>query len=492
MKLRFLYLSLCLMPLTFSCTKPDNSQPIPTPAPPPSPVRPPVSQLSVSPSPGDLSSIEHLTKSDDYEVFVKKTGDPDATYQASFVYKTDNYFKTNPWNIAPRPQESASFVGFSFKDISVDVKIVCKTKTLTSVLLRPLNFSADYTTPTTVDKVITFTMKVPRKLSVEINDTKNPLFLFADVPGTPNPSATYYYGPGVHKIGVYKSISANQSVYIAAGAVVEGSFKIPFGANNVKIEGRGVLTNGNRKDPTSLDYTPMQGFSAIQGKSTNNTLIEGIIITNTTGWTLQMEDYEGNNRNNLYKNLKIVNWNISSDGIWFDGVDNVVDDCFIFNNDDLLTTHGSQRCLIKNTTLWGGRWGNMFMHASFKSSSDITYDNVNVIGKDGGNSLVEVQNGNGSDVTVNNFTMKNTRIEARSATTKWLYIRPKTQKLTNWLFENITLDTKNTNEGEITGTANSPITGMTFRNVKMAGQPTTSLATANVSSNSFVTGITFP
>jgi hypothetical protein len=59
------------------------------------------------------------------------------------------------------------------------------------------------------------------------------------------------------------------------------------------------------------------------------------------------------------------------------------------------------------------------------------------------------------------------------------------------LFENITLDDKNADEGDIYGTANGIIDGITFRNLKMNGTFVTSLATANMDANSYAKNIVF-
>ncbi|MBC7913272.1 MAG: hypothetical protein H7Y07_04030 [Pyrinomonadaceae bacterium] len=475
-----------------SCKK--STPDVSTPAPPTPvvivPVVPSVGTLFVAPSPGNLSTVEHIKESEDYVVEVKKSGE--TTYTKVFVYKTDNYFKVNPFNIAARPQAAASFANFSFSGTSVDVRITSNSA-VNSATIRPLNFGVNFQRTA---NVITFTLDVPRKLSIEFNNRNNPLFLFADAPDVPNTSATYYYGPGVHNIGRKKAISSGQSVYIAAGAVVEGSFSIAYGAQNVKIGGRGVVSNGEWEFPPSLGYSDMQNQSTIRNQGSNNTIIEGIIIANSTGWTLQMESYDGTITNAQYKNLKIINWNISTDGIWFDGINTIVDDCFIFNNDDILTTHQSTNCKISNMVVWGGTYGNLFMQSSYKSSDGIVYENINMIGKDGGKSLIEVQTGTGAKISINNVTFKNMRIEEHLKTAtnfpkKFLFIVPQSQDMNNWIFENVTIDDKNPDEGDIYGTANSLINGITFRNLKMGGAKVMSLTEANMDINGFVSNVRF-
>lgn len=445
--------------------------------------------LVVPPSPGSLSTVEHVKQSGDYTVEVKKSGDTD--YKPCFVYKTDNYFSgRNPFGIGGRSQTAASFTNFSFSGTSIDVRIT-SSFAANSVIIRPLSDGVNFQR---TGNVITFSLSEPKKLSIEVNGRTNPLFIFADAPDVPNTAATYYYGPGVHNIGKNKVITSGQSVYIAGGAVVEGSFNIAFSAQNVSIKGRGILSNGEWEFPTSLGYTDMQSASTIRNLSSNNTLIEGIMIANSTGWTLQMESYDNTITNAQYKNLKIINWNISSDAIWIDGLNTVVDDCFIFNNDDMLTTHGSTNCRVSNMVLWGGTYGNMFMQASFKSSNGITYDDIDVIGKEDshGAQLIEIRDGGTSNISINNITFKNIRVENRRNTnSKFLGIKSKTQTLNNWLFENISIDGANPDEGDIHGTTNGLISGFTFRNLKINGVKASSLGDARMDINSFVSDVKF-
>ncbi len=312
--------------------------------------------LIVPPSPGDLSSVEHLFKSDDYMVEVRKVGD--IAFNTCFVYKTDNY-ASNVYGGEKRKELSASFTNFSFDETAVEVKITVLNASVNSVTIRPLNYEieAKYT-----GNEVTFILPSPKKVSVEINNRLKPLFIFSDNPDIPNTNATYYYGPGVHHVGLKKEIKSNESVYIAGGAVVEGTFKIVQNATNITIRGRGIISNGE------LPTLEMQGgpnndklfanatFSGPYIWSSKNSYItyEGFIIVNGAGWTFAFYSNSGAFHHNTWKNIKEIQWSGCTDGIWFDGDYNTIDDCFIFNNDDLVTTHGSNNCKISNTTLWGG------------------------------------------------------------------------------------------------------------------------------------------
>ena len=458
--------------------------------------------LVVPPSPGDLSNVMHLKQSDDYTVEVKKSNDKE--YTTCFVYKTDNY-ASNSTGTERRPQKAASFTNFSFAGTSIDVRITTKFKAH-SITVRPLNYNI---VATKNGDVFTFTLTSPKKVSVEINDRLNPLFILADAPDVPNTKATYYYGPGVHKVGMHKRIDSNESVYIAGGAVVEGTFLIPDKATNIEVRGRGIISNGSL--PTLAQHAPkyendsLTKYSTFTNTTSNkftissydNTRFEGFIITNSAGWNFGIPDFAHKCHHNSWRNIKEVIWSGCTDGIWFDGDDNIVDDCFIFNNDDQVTTHGSNNCTISNMVIWGGSWGgHLFAHFPWGSSNNILYENINLIGVDGAREVIVVDHSAKTPKTVENITFRNVRIEAHPSyagymSNKFLSFRSKSVTIKNWRFENITIDDKNADEGDIYGTATSQIDGITFKNLRMGGRKVSSLQEANMDVNEFAKNIKF-
>lgn len=445
--------------------------------------------LIVYPSPGDLSSIEHLKKSNDYTVEVRKAGEE--SYTPCFVYKTDNYWVDKYFGSAGKSQTSASLTSFAFDGSPVDVKITFASSA-NSVKIRPLNFGID---PVIKNNVITFTLKEPRKISIEINNRSNPLFLFAEKPDVPNTSATYYYGPGVHNIGLQKKINTNESVYIAAGAVVEGSFVLPYNSSSISIKGRGILTMG-RWPHESVDIAFLGSRSAIKSNGTSFLQMEGIIIANSCGWTIPIYNSDNLTHDNQFRNLKLISWNGNTDGIWVNGNNNIVDDCFIFNNDDVFMSHGATNCKISNIVAWGGPWGRLYWLGPQQSTSDIVFENINLIGKDGGAAVILVDGTSGTSKSINNITFRNLRIEAHPKTSnyntnKFLVFNSADKTINNWLFENVTIDDKNPDEGDLYGTASSAIDGVKFKNVWIGGAKVLSLSEGNMDNNAFATNIIF-
>ncbi len=97
---------------------------------------------------------------------------------------------------------------------------------------------------------------------------------------------------------------------------------------------------------------------------------------------------------------------------------------------------------------------------------------------------------------MSNITFRNLRIEAHPKTSsyntnKFLVLNSGYKGVSNWLFENLSIDDKNVDEGDLLGTANSPINGIKFKNFKLGGAKVNSLLDANMDKNEFATGITF-
>lgn len=442
--------------------------------------------LVVPPNPGNLGAVAHLKQSDDYSVEVKKNND--TTYLPCFVYKTDNY-AGNMFNSEHRIQEAVSFTNFSFSKTSVDVKIKCNFN-VNSVTIRPLNLGI---TSQIKDNVISIKLKTPQKISVEINNRLNPLFILADAPDVPNTKATYYYGPGIHDIGLKKQVKSNESVYIAGGAVVQGTFKFSDSPTNIKFSGRGIITTGNLPhESNNLDS--LIKYSTFAAENTqfpyaSNLTFEGLTLVNGAAWTFTLANTQ--NHDNTFDNLKLISWCGNTDGIWIAGDNHTVDNCFIFNNDDAFASHGSTNCKISNVTVWGGAWGRVFFHQFGASSDNVLFDNIDVIGKDGGTELILVSGSSKPVQNINNFTFKNLRIED-SVNSKLLKIDLVNNKhVTNWFFENITIDKKNAKEGYLYGTSKSLIDGITFRNLKMAGKYVKSFSEANMDKNGYVSNLIF-
>ncbi|MEI7808697.1 MAG: hypothetical protein WCJ07_09465, partial [Verrucomicrobiota bacterium] len=149
--------------------------------------------LEIYPPPGDLSTIANLKQSGDFTVKVNG--------RSCFVYESAKYFK-HPKGWGNRPQTTVSFASFAFSGEPVTVAVTCNYA-INTCTIRPKSAGINFTQN---GNTITFTLKSPQKLSVEVNDQKRPLLIVAEAPDVPDKLATHYFGPGVHKVGTKKEI----------------------------------------------------------------------------------------------------------------------------------------------------------------------------------------------------------------------------------------------------------------------------------------------
>ncbi|MCF0234032.1 MAG: hypothetical protein HUK22_03530, partial [Thermoguttaceae bacterium] len=120
-----------------------------------------------------------------------------------------------------------------------------------------------------------FELVVPKscRFSVETNGREHPLLVFVNPPERDVPAAdaenVVYYGPGVHDVGKI-ALGSNQTLYLAAGALVKGG--IDACGENIKIRGRGVL------DSTPWEWPKGPTGHVVHMHESKNVSIEGIIV----------------------------------------------------------------------------------------------------------------------------------------------------------------------------------------------------------------------
>jgi hypothetical protein len=199
---------------------------------------------------------------------------------------------SDPMVRKPQEQHIASFEGSGKLQVSLTVEGSPR-----NVKIRPASRKIK---PTVNGNKISFNWEGPGQLVVEM-DNMPPLFLFANPEEKNIPSATgagvIYFAPGVHRPG-YIELKDNETVYIAAGAVVYGGIRAND-ASNIKVIGRGIL-DGN------YQYRQM-----VQIENSRNILFEGVTVRNGRGWTNTLI----NCREVEYLNVKVLGFGPSSDGI---------------------------------------------------------------------------------------------------------------------------------------------------------------------------------
>lgn len=421
------------------------------------------SEVTVHPAPGDLSTVEHLTQSSDYTVKVNG--------QTSFVYQTDNNCYENP---GKRYQDVVAFTSFDFKNENVMVEVTCNF-TVNSVAIKPKSENISFTR---IGNKISFEMSKSKYLKIQVNDGKRPLYIFADSTEVPDTSAKYYFGPGVHDVGTRYPIDANSTVYIAGGAVVEGTFLMK--GPGIKIRGRGILSSGYLEwaDWNNGDHSiAMLYDDPSYTGNFNYHEYSGIVMLNSPGWF--------SNSYGKYKsllNLKAIGWVRNSDFPHLNG-NGLAKHCFVFNNDDGLITNTGSYNTYQDCVVDKGPFGRSIVSLNNNNQEYNTWEDVDVIGdemingKYGSIAIIESKG-----VYKRNYIFRNIRLEdGVSPTQPFAYIYADNLTVSNLTFENIQIETTRNAASTLTTLNGGTISNVTFRCIKIAGAYKTSLTDAKVS-----------
>jgi len=226
------------------------------------------------------------------------------------------------------------------------------------------------------------TVSRPFKISIEPDGENSPLLLFGNpleesVPKLGDANVIYF-GPGTHDAGRI-SLTSNQTLYLAAGAVVKGG--IEASGDNITIRGRGIL------DGTDWPHYggPTQFMLGLE--NCTNVIIRDIILRGAWGWTIVPC---GCDRVTI-TNVKLCGSRVDND----DGIDPVnssnitITECFLRTDDDCIAIkglrgYGNKSCeniTITDCSFWTDR-ANIF-RIGYESDADamrnITARNIDVL-----------------------------------------------------------------------------------------------------------------
>jgi len=316
-------------------------------------------------------AISGLTTSDLFSVKVNNQ----EIWTEKFLTNMD-ISKLPDWFMAPytKVQQEIHQASFSCKgklQISISVSSAIK-----KVSIHP---SSRGITSNINGNVLTFSLSGPEKLSVEIDD--HPLlFVFANPieneKVSPDNPGVHYFGPGVHKPG-YITLNDNETVYIAAGAIVYGGIRAN-GVKNIRVIGRGILDGG-------FEYQQM-----VLVENCKNVLFEGVMIRNGDGWTNTLINCDGLK----YDHVKVISFGPGGDGI--DPLNSrniVISNCFLRCTDDCIAIKAPaldqnvNDVLITNNTMIGFAFSDgvtIGFETNTSSISNVTVRNCDVILARGG------------------------------------------------------------------------------------------------------------
>ena len=241
--------------------------------------------------------------------------------------------------------QNASMVYFDMTG-PVEVSVRKNNGTVHEVRVRPSSAGIKVNV---AGSIATFTLKEPRKLSVEFDgDRLHNLHILASPletdPPDPSDPNVVWFGPGVHQpedASDAYHIASNKTVYIAGGAVVRGRLVLDH-VENVKILGRGIIDE------------PEEGIEIHYSKAIT---IDGPIVVNPRHYTVSC----GQSSDITIRNLKTFSASPWSDGLDFMSCSQVrVDDVFLRTSDDCIAIYGhrwdfrgdARDYLITHSILW--------------------------------------------------------------------------------------------------------------------------------------------
>ena len=315
--------------------------------------------------------------------------------------------------------ETASFAYFDM-DAPVTVKVTCPTA-IKSAKLLPSSYNIR---PTIDGNSVTFILNQARFITIEVNGTwVGALHVFANPPeknvpkpGEPN---VIYYGPGIHEV-THVLVTNNQTVYVAAGAIVRGiagpdepshissynhlpnySPTFELRGNNIRLCGRGII---------DFSLIPRAIRNPILVKGSNIT-VEGVIVRDSSTWTIPIRQSD----HVTIRNVKLLGRRANSDGIDVCNSDNVtIEHCFIRTLDDLIVIKSfegeTHHVVARDCVLWNEVAHALSIGAELrKDVDDVVFSDCDVIHDMGREWTLRIFHCDGSRIS--NVRFENLRIE---------------------------------------------------------------------------------
>ena len=408
---------------------------------------------------------EGVTEGNYYTVTLTQDG----TEHDSFVYEVNRQQDTNL-------SLTTSWTTFSFSgSVTVAVTRLGDDPVSTCEVL-PSSFDIE----TTVSgNTCTFELDRPRKVSVEFDrDTTHPMLVFADaletdVPDPDDPNVMYF-GPGVYDIGD-TTLTSDQTVYIEGGAVVYGRFLVGTAdaladERGITIRGRGVLSGEGYPQGTTNDDHLINFWGA------EESLVEGVTLVQSPLYNILLYGAD-----NVVRNVKMISWWYSTDGIYV-GTGGLVEDCFVKVNDDAFKLYESDTT-VRDSVIWQLENGAPFQ-ISWNMPTDhsgFVVQNIDIIRMEHRAdqiNLAAVDAVHGGDGHMSGYLFEDIRIENADWRLFYLTLQ-RTEfspadnemgQISDVTFRNITATGSVTQPNEIFGwDADHKVSGIKFQNLKING-----------------------
>ncbi|MNZ35518.1 Glycosyl hydrolase family 49 [compost metagenome] len=369
----------------------------------------------------------------DFAVYVRERG---MAWQELFVYEV----KVDMHNV-----RRASMAYFDM-DGEIEVRIESRMQSINRVVIRPLSYDLDFFHD---ERIISFTLNQPRKLSIEINDDRfSNLHLFANPREEEAPSPeddqvlcihpgihrtedildllelrsgnvehkTLYFAPGMHYLEeMVLRVPSNTTVYIDGGAIVVGSI-VCDRVHDVVIRGRGILYLS--------DFHRFSAFRGIRIIFCRNISVEGIITLDPPHYSIYLGKSE---------HVRIRNFKSFSTRGWSDGIDIMactdieIEDVFLRTSDDCIAVYGSRwnyrgdssRIRVSNAVLWADVAHPLMMgtHGDHSGDGDhvfdVRFDNIDILEhhEPQVNYMGAIAINAGDKNTIRDISYKNIRVE---------------------------------------------------------------------------------
>ncbi|HVU34110.1 MAG TPA: glycosyl hydrolase family 28 protein [Opitutaceae bacterium] len=232
------------------------------------------------------------------------------------------------------------------------------------------------------DGALEFTLRQPCKLSIERDGENSPLLLFGNAleanPPKPDDPGVVYFGPGVHRVGKI-TLTSNQTLYVAAGAVVKGG--VEARGANIRILGRGII------DGTDYPHNDGPTYFMLFLDRCRDVVVRDVILRGSWLFTVVPAGCD----RVLIDNVKICGSRVLND----DGIDPcnsnhvTIQNCFVRTDDDCIAIkgldgYGNENCenlLVTDCAFWTDRANivRVGCESDAGAMQDITFRQIDVL-----------------------------------------------------------------------------------------------------------------